>query len=227
MSKVVLSVVLALGTVVVLVGGVMLGRDSGTSGDSTQLTPEVAGLRGELLAAREEIRAMAESIDGLRLSHERLSKDVRDTRTPVGLATVSAGDGAEGGAAPGLSVADLQGVVAAVLEEERRVKEEERDRQREESRERLEERRRELAALSEGPFDRYNLKINSLGNVLNMTEAQKQGYFELTTAYREKLEEGMKQLRESRKNAKAEDGGGEKNEEDGDERRGPGGVRVG
>jgi len=105
-----------------------------------------------------------------------------------------------------VSSADLRGYVAAVLEEQDRVKEENRQREREEVRARMEERRRETDALKQGPYDRYNLKINSLGAVLSMTDAQKQGYFELTTAYRDKVEQQTKQLREQRERASEESG---------------------
>ncbi len=218
MSKVIVSVVLAAGLVGAIVVGVSRGGDSDSSDVASQISPGISAIRGEIATLHDEIAALSDSVQSLRDSQERIARDSRSVPVPASAVGATSGSGE---AVPTMSSADLHGFVAAVLEEQERVKDENREREREEARVRTEERKREIAALSEGPYDRYNLKINSLGNVLSMSDAQKQGYFELTTAYREKVEQTMKELREQRSKKETEASEGE-NGETRDRRRGGG-----
>jgi hypothetical protein len=97
----------------------------------------------------------------------------------------------------------LKGYIIAAIAEERQLREAEAERQREEMRQRAEERRQEFAALSEGPYERYNLKVNSLAKVLNMTEGQKQAYVELMKQYDQKSDEARTKLRDAARAAAA------------------------
>lgn len=146
-------------------------------------------------------------LSALRGSVESLMAEVRALRgaqeASLGIRVPAAAEaGAEKADASGeSSSSSLPGYVAAVLAEERKLQEAERERQREERRTRMEARRQELEAMREGPYDRYNVKVNSLGKVLNLTEAQKRSYHDLTVAYGGKLEESLKQMREARRAA--------------------------
>ena len=167
---------------------------------------EVAALRSEFSSLTEEISKLSRTIRDLQDSQAELADKVESV--PV---SVPAGEG--GVAQASFSSADLKKTVAKILQKEREVKEEEREREREEERAAREQRREEYAALQEGPYDRYNVKINSLGNVLGMNDAQKQAYFELTQTYRTKAEEAVKALREKR--AAEREANGEGGEEEG------------
>jgi hypothetical protein len=206
MSKVIVSVLLAAAMVGAIVVGVSMGSESDSADVASQISPSLSALRGEVAASRDEMRseiaALSDSVRSLRDALDRMARDSRSVPVPA-ISAISE----NGEPVPSMSSADLRGFVASVLDEQERVKDENRERERQEARALSEERKREVAALSEGPYDRYNLKINSLGNVLSMSDAQKQGYFELTTAYREKVEQKMKELREERtKDSEASEG---------------------
>jgi hypothetical protein len=159
------------------------------------------GARGavDLSLIESELAQLRESMDGVMAELRALRRESQGIRAPL---AVEAGADPEEAPADALEGA-LPGYVAAVLAEERKLQEAERERQREERRVRMEERRKELEAMREGPYDRYNVKVNSLAKVLNLTDAQKQSYYDLVAAYSGKVEESMKQLREAREAERA------------------------
>jgi hypothetical protein len=174
---------------------------------------DLSGVESELSALREGMNDLAAEVRALRQSQQAAG-----IRAPIA-------DEARAGAEEASSEApasDLPIYVAQVLAEERKLQEAERERQREERRVRMEERRKELEAMREGPYDRYNVKVNSLGKVLNLTDAQKRSYYELVTAYNGKLEESLRQARAERAAAAA---GGESEPPRGPGR-GPGGTQF-
>lgn len=190
LNKLLISLVGA-GAVVgaVAVAGVSLARKTGRGASGS----------GELAAVETQLSALRESVDGLlaemrslRLAQESAGM-ARLAPAALALSAPEAADG-DGDEAAGA----LPTYVAAVLAEERKLQEAERERQREERRQKMEERRLELDAMKEGPYDKYNLKVNSLGKVLNLTEAQKGSYYQLAAAYQAKLDESLKQMREAR-----------------------------
>jgi hypothetical protein len=174
-----------------VIAGIALSRPGGPA--STEAA-DLSSIESEISALRESVESLTAEVRAVRAAQESSPGFV----VPV---PAEGGDTAEASAeAPSSS---LPGYVAAVLAEERKQADEERERQREERRTRMEARRQELEAMREGPYDRYNVKVNSLGKVLALTEAQKRSYYDLTLAYGGKLEEGMKQMREAREARRA------------------------
>jgi hypothetical protein len=211
MSKVAVSVILA-----VLVGGaVVVGVVGlpGASGDRSvedfAKSEDVAALRQDMRDTLQAIKSAGERIDRLEASHRELVA-VMEAR-PVATAVTSAAK-AVPAALPAAGSPELREFVFAAIQEERKVREEEQQRQREEMRQRMEERRKEYEALREGPYDRYNVRVNSITKALGLNDAQRDGFYELTKKYTEKFQEARTNLRQQ------EEGQGE-----GGEARGPGG----
>ena len=195
------------------VGGIALSEPSGSAvpSSSTDVGPELVELRLEVEGTRADLRTLSETLANLERSQSSLARKVDSI--PAATIQVAAEEGEDP------SPANLQTMVSAVLAEERRVRDEEREAQREEFRTRMDERRQEQEALAQGPYDRYNTKINSLGTVLGMTGSQKDAYFAALSSARERLDEGMKSLREQSGNSEGQ--------EDGESRRGRRGSREG
>jgi outer membrane murein-binding lipoprotein Lpp len=218
LSKIVISIVgsaAILGSLVV--AGVALSRKAGPGIPGAS---DLSSIESELSALREGMDGLRDEVRALRLAQESAS----GIRVPV---PADAEAGLEGASTDALS-ATLPDYVAAVLAEERKLQEAERERQREERRVRMEERRKELETMREGPYDRYNVKVNSLAKVLGLTEAQARSYFDLVTAYNGKLEESMKQMREAREAERAAAAtAGEGGQGQQDSKQGPGRGRRG
>jgi hypothetical protein len=88
-------------------------------------------------------------------------------------------------------------------------------------RQRLEERRQQMEEMREGPYDRYNLKVNSLAKVLEMSDAQKQAYFELTQQYTEKFRQAREKMQAEREAQRAQaEAAGETQPQEGERGRG-------
>lgn len=161
--------------------------------DTSGLSSQLAAIETSLSGLQADLRTLGDRIHGLEMS-------VPITVPPDG-DEASSGDEAVGAAVPAaLTRPDrLKDLVIAAIAEEREIREkqqtEEREKQREEMRQRMETRRQEMEQLAQGPYDRYNVRVNSMGKVLNMTETQKQQYFDLTKAYSDKLQAGRDQLR--------------------------------
>jgi hypothetical protein len=227
MSKVIASVLVAAGLLGAAVGVVRMRDPEGSK--AAPLGPDVDLLREDLASVRGELRALLEGVRSLQSAQEELVlKMSRLEASKKGASTAGAAQpvtaAGPDGAPPAVPVGDLRQLVAAVIDEEDRQREEEREAQREEFRQRREEERREREALSQGPYDRYNLKVNSMAQALSLTESQKQGYFELVKGYQEKLNETRDKLREERRAAEggtaadgtAEDGAGRRGRGPGD-----------
>jgi chromosome segregation ATPase len=194
MQKIVISAMLSLFVGSVIVLGVHLNRRSSDTWHSyRQMGSELSALREDLQSARSERRDLAERLDRLESSLEALAVKVQASGVPAAIPAAAAGSSAPVPAVLA-SPDQLKAFVYAALQEERTLRDEERQREREELRNRFEERRKELAAFREGPYERFNLKVNSLAKVLELTDAQKQSYFELSKQYQEKLQEGRQQL---------------------------------
>jgi hypothetical protein len=76
----------------------------------------------------------------------------------------------------------MRDYVFSLIEEERRL-------QRDERRRRSEDRRREMQELKKGPYDKYNLKVNSMAQALGLDPGQRDRYYELSKIYGEEAQE--------------------------------------
>lgn len=204
MQKVILIVVGSIAMGAVAVAGIQL--TSAGKGDRAlrEVAQDVSLLRSALSDTREEIASLDGKIRRLASDQAVLAAGLEGSSgAPLPAVAV---EGEEGDASPSAAILagndQLKAFVFAAIDEERRLREEEREKQREEMRQQFEQRRQEIAALSEGPYERYNLKVNSLAKVLEMSDAQKQAYFALSQKYGEKMDEGRRQLEQARRQAR-------------------------
>ncbi len=192
MNTIQFSILLAMGLVGMTVLGIV-ALDSDTSSLEVD-QPQTQGkdYSADFAALRKEIQLLTLEVQQIKDSYAKLD----DKLSPVSIASANGSEGSK--AVPALNKADLKMYVAQVLDNQKEIEREEREQQREEMRTRMEERRKEYEEMQKGPYDRYNLKVNSLGKVLNLNDSQKQSYFDLATAYRTKMEEDIKAIREQR-----------------------------
>jgi hypothetical protein len=187
MNKVVASLLLSLGVGGVAMAGFTLTRGSGTACRSCERTAaELVDVKEELRSLREETRALLQEV-------RTPGSDPAPAMAMDANASLVAA--AQAATAKDTSVgrsADIKASVLVALDEDRKQRDAERQLEREAARQRAEEKRQETAAMKEGPYDRFNLKVNSLGKVLGLTDAQKQSYFELAKQSRDKLDEARK-----------------------------------
>jgi hypothetical protein len=138
-------------------------------------------VREELASADPNPLAHAEPASPIAAAAGRRSAEAAPTSALAALAGSEGDDGLpiSQEPAPALettSSPELRQFVARVIEEER----EERERRRaEEARERA----RSYRELREGPYGKYNYKVNSLARSLDLTDAQRQYYYDLLTQY--------------------------------------------
>ncbi len=188
MSKVAVSVLLA----VLIGGGVVAGisllpAQSGGAKAEKEALREVAALRESLAETREGLQAVNERLD-------RLESAQMERAAVKQLQEISATKADGGEKASDRVPADLREYVFACIDEERKLRAEEQERQREEFRKRREEQRKEREELSQGPYDRYNLKVNSMAKELGLNDAQRDAYYELVKKYSEKFSESRREL---------------------------------
>ncbi|MGQ9590611.1 MAG: hypothetical protein ACUVYA_10005, partial [Planctomycetota bacterium] len=216
MEKVVFSVIVSvlLGAVVVL--GIQVHRSGETSASRLEAASELARVQESLADLEEGVASLGERIRAVESKQTEIEIDLGrlESRAPVA-AVLLDGEAKERAAALVEEPDRLKQYVFAAIAEERQLREAEREKKRQEMRQRMEERRKEMEALSEGPYERYNLKVNSMAKVLNLTESQRQSYYELTKGYSEKLEEVRRQLREKAVAARQAQEGGEARAEGG------------
>ncbi len=191
MEKVALSIVLSLTLATGAAGGFFLSRRSEAGRSSSERMAE------ELSAVREEIQSAQEETRTLMAEFRRLASIPTAPAAEPG-ATRAAAPGTDESAPP-LSAwmvlpEDLKIQVVAALEEDRKQRDVERRREREESQEKSEARRKEIASMREGPYERFNLKVNSLAKALALNDAQKQAYFEVSKQTLDRFQEGRKKL---------------------------------
>lgn len=206
MQKVILSALLSLLVGAGIVVAIQVRNAGETQRTVGELSRDVAALREDLAGIRGAIEGVGGQLRRTEISWETAAGS---------LASTAASAGADGAVPVAALAADSQRLKTAIMSaiaEERQLREAEAQREREEMRQRAEERRQEFASLNEGPYDRYNLKVNSLAKVLNMTEGQKAAYVELAKGYNQKSDEARAQLRGNRGEAggegQAAEGGG-------------------
>ncbi len=216
MSKIVVSVMFSL----VLAGGLVTGLVlAGRSKDSCR-TCERTG--EELALVRDELAALREDTRGLLREVHRIQSLPR-AESVTGSEQLANPAGADRPASDEVALADrpeeIKGYLLAALEQDRKQREEERQQQREqqkeEAKQRAEAKRQEQAELKEGPYDKFNVKVNSAAKALGLSESQKQAYYELLKSSREKVSEARKSASTEVKaeGASAESGKGKGREE--------------
>lgn len=196
MTKVAFSLILA-GLVGAGAVGVVAVASRGTDMDVEHTAQELAQVKRELAVTRENMAKLQSEMANIRATQAFRAETARSRNG----ATAPAADAAREDEAASLSYAaavpaEMKEVVFALIDEERQMREEERRREREAFRERMEERRKEIEEMAQGPYERYNLKVNSMGKILDMDDVQKQQYFELVKRYQDKHNAGMTALRE-------------------------------
>ena len=125
---------------------------------------DMASLKEEVLLARRGLETLNERMGQL---EERLAEIASKPAPPRRDPTPPPATAIE----PGSEV--FKEAVFTLIEEERRNRNEERRR-------RSEELRKEIEEMRQGPYDRFNLKVNSIARVLELNDAQRDRYFEIT-----------------------------------------------
>jgi hypothetical protein len=169
----------------------LLGRGSaGGSRDTGQqlaaIEDDLDGLRGEL---RKDVQVLEEKIAVLEDGHDELARITHGLKTSADAGDAGAETAAKAptaaGDPPATSSPEFRNQVMALFREPELKDQffslirEERDVQREEMRKREEEFRKLREEMSNGPYEQFNLKVNSMARAVTMNDAQKQQYFEI------------------------------------------------
>jgi hypothetical protein len=148
-------------------------------------------IRRELTELAESVRRTEDSLKKLENRLARLEREAAQPATEAPQAGAPAESSARGendkeAVSPPEILrpysADMRDYVFALIDEERALQEQLR-------RERAEQLRRELEEMRKGPYERFKLKVNSLGRALGLDTAQKDRYHELSKAYWDELQE--------------------------------------
>jgi len=141
---------------------------------------------GEIAALRAEVQAVKTALDTVAKRLTAVESGPRAAPPPP-----DAGNAASAPAEP--SVAPVPEPLAPYSEQMRAyvfgLIEEERSAKREEAARLAEEARREREELSRGPYEGFNLKVNSLAKVLDMGPSQRDRYFEIARTCWSQLQE--------------------------------------
>ena len=180
MQKFGVSLILAFVIAITVVAGIYVYKARNADEPDPEIAGDVATLRGELARTRA---ALSDTRDAVARLEERLSRLETRRATPTRPVPAPAAETAQAPAArPQLHSPEMRDYVFALIEEERQLKAEEDMRLRE-------ERRREEEELRAGPYERFNLKVNSFGKVLGLDDNQKQRYYELSSTYWDALQD--------------------------------------
>ncbi|HAK94345.1 MAG TPA: hypothetical protein DCM87_04920 [Planctomycetes bacterium] len=185
MEKVVIAVLLTIVVGGAAVGGIMfLGKDGAGEPEA------VAQLQAELKTTRDAVQALKTDVKRLTAMQTELANALSIRPAALeGMSLASADEGEDGDVSDG-----LRGEIFALIAEERKMREDERQKQREEADKRREERRKEMEDLSQGPYERLNLKVNSMAKALGLDDTQRDKYAEITKKYRDKIDEERRAL---------------------------------
>ncbi len=146
----------------------------------------------EIAALRADVQAVRTALDGIA---ERLAAVESGARAvPPPPQPPEAADAATAPADPSAAQVpeplapyseQMRSYVFGLIEEERRAK-------RDEAARLADEARREREELSKGPYEQFNLKVNSMAKVLDMGPSQRDRYFEIAKACWSELQESRK-----------------------------------
>ncbi len=182
MEKIVISVLLTVVIGAAAVGGVYyLG-----AGDKADDPEAVAQLQTELQTTRDAVKALKADVKRLTAMQTELANALSVRPVPAGGLAEASG---EDGETTVVIEEGLRGQVFALIAEERKLRDEERQKQREEADKQREERRKEMEELGQGPYERLNLKVNSMAKALALDDTQRDKYAEITKKYRDKIDE--------------------------------------
>lgn len=193
MNKIVLSVLLTIVVGVGVVAGIHVMNEPNGNGKGDQNTmDELATLKKNIADNAKKLDALKQSIEALASAQKLAAQAQAYKIKDLANASANPGDPQE------LATPDLKNFMLACLSEHERLKDEAEQQQREERERQIAERRKQQEEFRQGPYDRYNTKINSMAFALNMDENQKTQYYELVKKYSEKFQESMRTLREQR-----------------------------
>lgn len=190
-----ISALLAVVLAVIFIGGAQLFSSS----DKAETAPtmeDFTALRNEFKSVSSGLNALADRLDKMEADkiNDALAQKAREEKENAEAAEKQA----KGSAA---FPDEMRDYVFALIEEERALR-------RDESEQRRTDRQEKVESLKEGPYGNLNLKINSMGAVLNLDESQKDNYHKLHELYKEKagkLREGIDwRDREARQNTMAQ-----------------------
>ena len=195
----VLAAILVCGAVVAILVGQGIGHEDDVPGGGTASAGEALDRKmaaveerlgaiesrlGELLELRAELQRLARTpgaaprelektpIDGGKVDAESPSEDRGGRESRLAAAQLVREGGEE----------RLRSFVTQVIGDERVARTRERQQQ-------AEDRRRHLAQLRQGPYGRHNYKVNSMSERLDLSERQKQYYYESIVAYVDRVAE--------------------------------------
>ena len=187
---------LALATVVTLlvVGVIVANQNPGREEIRSLVATEFGLLREGLDQVSEGLAEVEARIERLESTPAPNSKG--DTGPNGAALAVSGGeDGKEVGEGSNRPPAivepfadEMRQYVFALIQEEREVRQNER-------KELAAERQREIEELRKGPYEKYNLKVNSMAGVLGLDARQADRYYDLNKIYHEAFQELTKKVK--------------------------------
>lgn len=171
-------------------------RESPNQAEVVDLLPS---LTTELQALREKVGSLEEQLAALRAREtppvpgETVSPAPAATPPAVASREDSSRDEASTGEDPIALTSQWEKEDSDGLREfVRQTIRQEREEHQEELRKQAEERRKEYAELRKGPYGNHNYKVNSIAKKLNLTNQQKEYYYELLTDYSDQIRASRK-----------------------------------
>ncbi len=181
-----ISILLAVIMAGLFIGGLELFGARDEAAPAAHTIADFNALRSDLESVSSDLSIMKKKIDRMEAEQNKASLAVEaekeKKKTPE---------------QPDLYSNEMRDYVFALIDEERELR-------KDESAQRRDDHRKEVEEFKEGNFGSLNLKINSIGSLLNLDDVQKDNYYELHKFYNEKsdkLREGVDwRDREVRKN---------------------------
>ncbi len=180
MQKIGISILITVVLALLVVGAILLFEKSAKWKPQPARDDGLAAVRDDLAEVVSELKALKERIALLEASGERMGPPPPPSPTRRETAAAPTGDSLD------TRSEAFRQLVFSLIEEERELAAER-------QRTRIEEQRREREELSKGPYGRFNLKVNSLAQILGLDQGQKDRYYELTKAHWDELQENRRQ----------------------------------
>jgi len=202
MSKIVLSIVLTLfaGGAVVL-GLNIISQDFSNPGNE-QATLDF--LRKDLAETNKNLEALSTRLNELESSQSQLSASL--TNQKIDLSAITAPKKGDSTDSTNVVNSDLRNLVFSCIEENQKIKEAEQEKRREDLRKQMEDRRKQFEEFRKGPYEKFNMKVNSMAAALELDDTQKSNYYALLQKYETDFNESRKVLSEQKAQDKKEKG---------------------